>query len=117
MNHLFTESAWPIYPLLFVALSAVAVATIQAFIPLRALRLTALGLGIAVPIFGIFGTTLGLTRTFAAVAGVDPSMKAALLAQGISEAMSCSVLGWGSVLVWLVPFFVGVIRGRSQPGA
>ena len=61
---------------------------------------------------GLLGTILGLIHSFAGVAGVDPSMKATLLAKGISEAMNCTAFG----LICAVPgllWFAG-LNGATQ---
>ena len=44
---------------------------------------------------GLFGTIVGLIKAFGAVGGesVDPSQKARILAEGISEAMNCTAFG------------------------
>jgi biopolymer transport protein ExbB len=44
-------------------------------------------------LLGLLGTIIGLIQAFSAVAAVDPSQKAALLAQGISIAMSTTAFG------------------------
>lgn len=44
-------------------------------------------------LLGLLGTIIGLIQAFSAVANVDPSQKAALLAQGISVAMSTTAFG------------------------
>ena len=44
-------------------------------------------------LLGLLGTIMGLIQAFAAVAAVDPSQKAALLAKGISVAMSTTAFG------------------------
>jgi hypothetical protein len=49
------------------------------------------------------GLIVGLIHSFSGVAGVDPSMKATLLARGISETMNCGAL----LLVLSVPLLVG----------
>jgi MotA/TolQ/ExbB proton channel family len=50
--------------------------------------------------FGGVGTVVGLIKAVGAVGGesVDPSQKARILAEGISEAMNCVAF---SVLLWL----------------
>lgn len=55
---------------------------------------------IAVCLAGGLGTALGILKAFGAVGGesVDPSQKARILAEGISEAMSWTALG---LLAWL----------------
>jgi hypothetical protein len=50
-------------------------------------------LGNVATLVGLLGTIIGLINSFAGVAGVDPSMKATLLAKGISEAMNCTAFG------------------------
>lgn len=57
---------------------------------------------------GLFGTIVGLIRAFGAVGGenVDPSSKARLLAEGISEAMNCTAFGLISAIICLVGFAV-----------
>ena len=46
-------------------------------------------------LFGLLGTVSGLITSFGAVSGesVDPSQKARILAEGISEAMNCTAFG------------------------
>lgn len=44
-------------------------------------------------LLGLLGTIIGLIAAFSAIAAVDPSQKAALLAQGISVAMSTTAFG------------------------
>jgi len=44
-------------------------------------------------LMGLLGTILGLMQAFQAVAGADPSQKAALLAQGIAMAMNTTAYG------------------------
>ena len=51
-------------------------------------------------LLGGFGTFVGLVKAFGAVGGesVDPSQKARILAEGISEAINCTAFG---MLTWL----------------
>lgn len=44
-------------------------------------------------LMGLLGTILGLMQAFQAVAGADPSQKAAMLARGISMAMNTTAYG------------------------
>ena len=69
-------------------------------------------LGNVATLVGLLGTILGLIHSFAGVAGVDPSMKATLLAKGISEAMNCTAFG----LVCAVPalLWFAVLNGWTQ---
>lgn len=58
----------------------------------RALRVVLIVYGLLfVP--AVLGATVGLVKSFGAVGGesVDPSQKARILAEGISEAMNCAV--------------------------
>ena len=61
---------------------------------------------------GLLGTILGLIHSFAGVAGVDPSMKATLLAKGISEAMNCTAFGLITAVPALLAF--AVLNGWTQ---
>lgn len=63
---------------------------------------------------GLLGTVSGLIRAFGAVAGqsVDPSQKATILADGISEAMNCTAFGLGVAIVGLMGF--AVLNGKTQ---
>lgn len=69
-------------------------------------------LGNVATLVGLLGTILGLIHSFAGVAGVDPSMKATLLAKGISEAMNCTAFG----LICAVPALLSfaVLNGWTQ---
>jgi biopolymer transport protein ExbB len=55
---------------------------------------------------GLFGTIIGLIRSFGAVGGesVDPSEKARILAEGISEAMNCTAFGILTAILALLGF-------------
>ena len=44
-------------------------------------------------LLGLFGTIMGLIKTFSAIAGADPAAKARLLGSGISEAMYSTAAG------------------------
>ena len=69
-------------------------------------------LGNLATLAGLLGTITGLIKSFAGVAGVDPSMKATMLSKGISEAMNCTAFG----LITAVPallFFAG-LNGWTQ---
>lgn len=69
-------------------------------------------LGNVATLVGLLGTILGLIHSFAGVAGVDPSMKATLLAKGISEAMNCTAFG----LICAIPalLWFAVLNGITQ---
>ncbi|MBI2897064.1 MAG: MotA/TolQ/ExbB proton channel family protein [Deltaproteobacteria bacterium] len=61
---------------------------------------------------GLLGTVTGLIKSFGAVAGVDPSAKATLLASGISEAMNCTAFGLGVAILALIGF--ALLNGKTQ---
>ncbi len=63
---------------------------------------------------GLFGTIVGLIKAFGAVGGesVDPSQKARILAEGISEAMNCTAFGLISAIVALMGF--AFLNGKTQ---
>lgn len=63
---------------------------------------------------GLLGTVTGLIMSFGAVAGesVDPSQKARVLAQGISEAMNCTAFGLLVAIVGLIGF--AILNGKTQ---
>ena len=69
-------------------------------------------LGNLATLAGLLGTILGLIHSFAGVAGVDPSMKATLLAKGISEAMNCTAFGLITAIPALLMF--AVLNGWTQ---
>jgi biopolymer transport protein ExbB len=63
---------------------------------------------------GLLGTVSGLIRSFGAVSGesVDPSQKARILAEGISEAMNCTAFGLGVAIIALIGF--AILNGKTQ---
>jgi biopolymer transport protein ExbB len=63
---------------------------------------------------GLFGTIVGLIKAFGAVGGeaIDPSQKARILAEGISEAMVCTAFGLISAIVALMGF--AFLNGKTQ---
>lgn len=69
-------------------------------------------LGNVATLTGLLGTITGMIRSFAAVAYANPSEKAALLAEGISEAMNCTAYG----LIVAIPALVmyAVLQGRAS---
>ncbi len=69
-------------------------------------------LGNVATLIGLLGTILGLIHSFGGVAGVDPSMKATLLAKGISEAMNCTAFGLITAIPALLLF--AVLNGWTQ---
>jgi biopolymer transport protein ExbB len=69
-------------------------------------------LGNLATLAGLLGTIGGLIRSFAGVAGVDPSLKATLLSQGISEAMNCTFFGLATGILGLATY--AILNGRTQ---
>jgi biopolymer transport protein ExbB/TolQ len=61
---------------------------------------------------GLLGTVTGLIKSFGAVAGVDPSAKATMLAKGISEAMNCTAFGLIVAIMGLIGF--AWLNGKTQ---
>ncbi|MCK6528957.1 MotA/TolQ/ExbB proton channel family protein [Myxococcota bacterium] len=66
----------------------------------------------AAVLFGLLGTISGLITCFGAVANVDPSQKATILAAGIAEAMNCTAFGLGTSIPALLLF--AWLQARSQ---
>src|SRR3954464_10240921 len=69
-------------------------------------------LGNLATLAGLLGTITGLIKSFAGVAGVDPSQKATLLSKGISEAMNCTAFGLGTGIVGLATY--AILNGQTQ---
>ncbi len=63
---------------------------------------------------GLLGTVSGLITSFGAVSGesVDPSQKARILAEGISEAMNCTAFGLIVAIIGLIGY--AVLNGKTQ---
>jgi biopolymer transport protein ExbB len=63
---------------------------------------------------GLFGTIVGLIKSFGAVGGesVDPSQKARILAEGIAEAMNCTAFGLIVAILGLIGY--AVLNGKTQ---
>ena len=67
-------------------------------------------------VLAAFGTLIGLVKAFGAVGGesVDPSQKARMLAEGISEAMNCTAFGF-LVGVPSITLAMVMARFRKRP--
>lgn len=63
-------------------------------------------------LLGLLGTISGLIRSFAAVATVDPTQKASMLATGISEAMNVTAYGLVVAIFSLAVF--ALLQGKTQ---
>ncbi|HZY04456.1 MAG TPA: MotA/TolQ/ExbB proton channel family protein [Anaeromyxobacteraceae bacterium] len=69
-------------------------------------------IGNVATLLGLLGTITGLIKCFGAVASANPADKAAILSQGISEAMNCTAFGLGVAIPSLVLY--SVLQGRTQ---
>jgi biopolymer transport protein ExbB/TolQ len=69
-------------------------------------------IGNVATLLGLLGTITGLIKCFGAVSQANPADKAAILSQGISEAMNCTAFGLGVAIPSLVIF--SVLQGRTQ---
>ena len=69
-------------------------------------------LGNLATLAGLLGTITGLIKSFAGVAGVDPSLKATMLAAGISEAMNCTFFGLLTGIIGLGTY--AWLNGKTQ---
>jgi biopolymer transport protein ExbB/TolQ len=69
-------------------------------------------LGNLATLAGLLGTITGLIKSFAGVAGVDPSQKATMLSKGISEAMNCTAFGLATGIIGLAAF--AWLNGKTQ---
>ena len=69
-------------------------------------------IGNVATLMGLLGTIVGLIKSFAGVAGIDPSQKATLLAKGISEAMNCTAFGLMVGITSLLAF--SLLNGKTQ---
>ena len=74
---------------------------------------------VGAPLVGVLATVVQLRRAFAVTATADPSEKAKLLAEGISESMNCTAAGLVVALVALAPTILFAVRlappSKKQP--
>jgi biopolymer transport protein ExbB/TolQ len=61
---------------------------------------------------GLLGTIAGMIKSFGSVGGKDASQKATLLAEGISEALNCTMFGIGVSLLGLLAF--SLLMAKTQ---
>ena len=73
-------------------------------------------LGNLATLAGLLGTIGGLIKSFAGVAGVDPSQKATLLSKGISEAMNCTFFGLLTGIIGLGGLRLAERQDPDDPG-
>jgi len=64
----------------------------------------------AIPLFGLIGTIVGLTTAFDAVSSAPAATRAAMLSQGISEAMNCTAFGLGLFALFLASTIIATVR-------
>jgi hypothetical protein len=83
--------------------------------PALVIGIVAMVLGLLIPVTGGVGYALAMRNAFAAVASVDPSMRAAMLAQGISEAMNLIVFSALCAALPMLLSFVAVVRAALRP--
>jgi hypothetical protein len=62
------------------------------------------------PFAGLAGTIRGLTTAFGAGSSAAPEARATMLADGISEAMSCTALGLALFALFLASTIVATVR-------
>lgn len=67
--------------------------------------------------FGCLGTLFSAARVFGAIGGesVEPSQRARILAEGISEAMNFGVLAVGVWILVAAAYLIVLATGRKQP--
>jgi biopolymer transport protein ExbB/TolQ len=87
----------------------------------RALRGVIVGASFAAisPLLGLGLTVLMVQRAFDSVERADPSEKARMLAEGISNAMNCLALGIGGTLVGMLVLGISLflyLRNRPSDG-
>lgn len=119
------EAGFPVYLVFALALVALAVGVVAVGVAFggkdRRTALVAgafaLLLGIGVPLTGVIGYAWQMSNAFDAVASVDPSMRAALLAQGISEAMNDIVFGGVCGALPCLLAVVALVRAMFLPAA
>ena len=63
-------------------------------------------------LFGLFGTIIGMIKSFGGAANADPSTKSTLLAEGIAEAMNCTAFGISVAVISLIGF--AFLNGKTQ---
>lgn len=61
-------------------------------------------------LIGLLGTIIGLITSFGGVGKADPAQKAALLSQGISEALNCTAFGLAVAIVAIIAYGFFQIR-------
>jgi hypothetical protein len=99
---------------LLLGFSTVATAIVFAAAPTRTGFAAAIALVCTTVASGLLGTVVGMVQSYGAVASADPSMRAALLARGISEAMNCTAFGLGTLVLWIPPFVIGTVRRAGR---
>jgi sulfite exporter TauE/SafE len=125
LSQRIAEAGFTVYLVFALALVALAVAVVAIGVSFGGQpRNTALAigggallLGIGVPVTGVVGYAWQMARAFDAVASVDPSMRATLLAQGISEAMNNIVFGAICGVLPCLLALAALVRAMFTPAA
>ena len=110
------EAGWPIFPVLFFGIAAMAVAFRHALVPQRTAPPLCIGLVAATGVMGVLGTVLGLQRSLSVVGEVPPELRYIVLIglrESLHNLVAASVLVLGAVLL----VTVGVHRGGREPAA
>jgi len=115
--HGLLTAGWPIWTMFALGSATLAFALTHAIRAERWSLWCAVSSLAVTLVSSVFLTVVALTHSFAGVAGVDPSLKATVLAKGISEAMNCTGVALVVVLpLWIAPFVVGEVRrARRRP--
>ncbi|MDD2709478.1 MAG: MotA/TolQ/ExbB proton channel family protein [Verrucomicrobiae bacterium] len=69
-------------------------------------------LGVLAPMLGLFGTVVGILRSFGSIASEATPMRTMLLAGGVSQALIATAAGL--IIGITAMFFYSIFRGRSQ---
>jgi hypothetical protein len=104
---------WETWVMLALAATTLAAAVMHAVRAERRTLVRAVILVVVTPIAGVLVTVVGLHRSFDAIANVRAAARQSVLSQGISAAMSATVIGTGVVPLWIAAFVIGEVR-RSR---
>ena len=106
MSDFIREAGWPIYPVLALGLSGIAVAVRHALVPQRSLRPLAGGLLAAAVIMGLLGFVVGYQHSVRGIEDGSPDVRWLVLV-GSREALNCLVGGLSCALVGALALTVG----------
>jgi hypothetical protein len=111
MGQFIREAGWPIYPILALGLSGLALSLRYSLFPQRSLRSLTLGFLAATAVMGILGTILGVQHSAEALPEVGPDMKW-IFYLGVKEASNC----FAGALTILLPACLAVGVGSWKMG-